>query len=118
MPSRSRDRTVPLDELYGSLIGAGGAGALSAFLMWIHVQNTRRRDAMQDKHDQLLADWKMERVETIEELIDQIKTINGNLADAKKLLDGALEKLDVGLAEMRRHYTEQDVKQRIKDSSD
>ena len=73
---------------------------------------------MQDKHDQLLSDWKTERVETIESLIDETKTVNVNLIDAKKLLDAALDKIDTGLAEMRKHYTEQDVRARIKKSSD
>ena len=116
MPSRSRVRTLPLDELYGSLIGAGGAGALSAFLMWIHVQNTRRLDLMQSKHDQLLSDWKTERVSVMGKLIEETNAINVNLVEAKKTLDGALEKIDTGLTEMRRHYTEQDVKERIKGS--
>ena len=54
------------ETLLGPLLDLGGIGILAGFLMWIHIQNTKRLDAMQDKHDQLLADWRNERVDTIE----------------------------------------------------
>lgn len=101
-----------------TLLDLGGIGILAGFLMWIHVQNTRRLDAMQSKHDKLLSDWKQERVSVVERLIDETHTVNINLSEVKNVLDSTIEKLDTGLTEMRRHYTEQDVEKRIRKLSD
>jgi len=96
------------ETFINTLLDLGGIGILAGFLMWIHVQNTRRLDAMQDKHDKLLGDWRDERIDTVEKLIDQITAMDSKF----DTLNGVLE---TGLKEMRDHYQEARLKE-LKDS--
>tara|TARA_R100000963_G_C4603345_1_gene76278 strand:- start:106 stop:447 length:342 start_codon:yes stop_codon:yes gene_type:complete len=98
---------VSLEEtLLGPLLDLGGIGILAGFLMWIHIQNTKRLDAMQDKHDKLLADWRDERIDTIESLIDKITALDPKFDSMYEKLDGVLDRISTGLREMREHYQE------------
>lgn len=94
------------ETLLGPLLDLGGIGILAGFLMWIHIQNTKRLDAMQDKHDQLLADWRNERIDTIESLIDKITALDSRFDSMHEKLDGVLDRISIGLKEMREHYQE------------
>ena len=99
------------DALLTTLLDLGGIGILAGFLMWIHVQNTRRLDAMQDKHDKLLGDWRDERIETVERLIDQVTAVDGRFEGINVKLEEALSRIDTGLKEMRDHYQEARLKE-------
>ncbi len=94
------------ETLLGPLLDLGGIGILAGFLMWIHIQNTKRLDAMQDKHDQLLADWRNERVDTIESLIHKTNALDSKFDPMYEKLDAALSRISIGLKEMREHYQE------------
>ena len=94
------------ETLLGPLLDLGGIGILAGFLMWIHIQNTKRLDAMQDKHDKLLADWRNERIDTIESLIDKTTALDSRFDSMHEKLDGVLDRISIGLKEMREHYQE------------
>jgi uncharacterized protein YlxW (UPF0749 family) len=95
---------MPLEDLYSTLVSAGGMGILSAVLLWIYSNTSKRLDIQQDKHDHLLAEWKAERVETIESLIDEVAVLAGKvegLATKIERMDGHVNE---GLKEVREHY--------------
>jgi len=102
------------ETFINTLLDLGGIGILAGFLMWIHVQNTRRLDAMQDKHDKLLGDWRDERIDTVEKLIDQVTAVVGKFDSIEDKLSEVTVRIDTGLNEMRNHYQEQRIKE-IKD---
>ena len=99
------------DALLTTLLDLGGIGILAGFLMWVHVQNTRRLDAMQDKHDKLLGDWRDERIETVEKLVHQLTATDGKIEGLDNKLEEALSRIDTGLKEMRDHYQEARLKE-------
>ena len=103
------------ETFINTLLDLGGIGILAGFLMWIHVQNTRRLDAMQDKHDKLLGDWRDERIETTEKLIDQVTAVDGKFDGIEDKISEVMVRIDTGLNEMRNHYQEQRIKE-LKDS--
>ena len=97
---------MPLEDLYSTLVSAGGMGILSGVLLWIYVTQSKRLDAQQDAHLTLLGDWKAERVETIEALKDETVMLAGrveSLASKIERMDGHVQE---GLREVRDHYAE------------
>ena len=69
---------------------------------------------MQDKHDKLLGDWRDERIDTVEKLIDQVTAVVGKFDSIEDKLSEVTVRIDTGLNEMRNHYQEQRIKE-IKD---
>jgi len=102
---------MPLEELYSTLVSAGGMGILSGVLLWIYVNTSRRLDAQQDAHMTLLAEWKSERVETVESLIDETAVLAGKIEKLIDKVDGVSNGIGEGLREMREHYADQRVRE-------
>ena len=106
---------MPLEELYSTLVSAGGMGILSGVLLWIYVNTSRRLDAQQDAHMTLLAEWKSERVETVESLIDETAVLAGKIEKLIEKVDNVSNGIGEGLREMREHYADQRVREATRD---
>ena len=106
---------MPLEELYSTLVSAGGMGILSGVLLWIYVNTSRRLDAQQDAHMTLLAEWKSERVETVESLIDEVAVLAGKVEKLVEKVDNVSNGIGEGLREMREHYADQRVREATRD---
>ena len=102
---------MPLEELYSTLVSAGGMGILSGVLLWIYSNTSKRLDLQQDKHDKLLSEWKNERVETTEALIDEVAVLAGKVEKLVDKVDGVSNGIGEGLREMREHYADQRVRE-------
>jgi len=121
------------DALMNTLTDYGALGVFAAFLVWQFMGMQKRLDSLVDRFQEQLAEINVgygEQVETMRERYDAVieqyrqeakdaqqlvgEKVDGNtraLGVAQGKLDTALEKLDTGLAEMRKHYEEARIKE-------